>query len=187
MDNYKDRLPAFQFAEFFNGDLCAKGLVKSRNGSVNRKFVATIKAKSSPEKVELDELFIFDDQEQQIRQWVFSQTNSGWSGTAGDVVDIALGKTIGDSFNLTYQLKIKVDAEEYIVSMDDWLHQIDDTTLMGSTDMSKWGFNIGRVDIVIMKQDLVKQAVDKKSLIQNTALHVSNCIDKNYLTHKSAN
>jgi hypothetical protein len=151
LTSYSINKPAFSMIQFFAGDLCAKGLVRDRSKSVTRKFVATIDAQFINNVLTLDEKFVFDDGEKQSRLWRFKQNNESWTGTAGDVVGQAQGQEVGDSLYLTYQLKVKLDDSEYIIAMDDWLHLIDQNTLIGSTDMTKWGFNVGQIDIVITK------------------------------------
>ena len=158
-ERYRDKTPGFKFESFFQGNLCAKGLVKSRNGQIIRKFTADIIASHAGNQVILEEVFLFDDGEQQERNWVFEKTAKGWSGKAGDVIGIANGEIFGDSLHLTYQLRIIIDNSEYIVAMDDWLTLIDDSTLMGSTEITKWGVNLGRIDIVIQKTKSLQQSL----------------------------
>ena len=150
---YEDRQPKFEMATFFNGNLCAWGIVRSRNNEVSRKFVADIKATASETLVVLDETFIFDDGEEQTRLWKFEKRQQQWIGTAGDVVGEAVGEVSGDTLHLIYELAIQLDGDEVILSMDDWLHLVDKRTLIGSTNMSKWGFDVGRIDITIQQLD----------------------------------
>lgn len=171
-EHYRNNSPEFKFESFFNGKLCAKGLVRARNGQVNRKFTAEIMAYSSATQVRLEEVFLFGDGEQQKRDWEFNEIDKGWQGTANDVIGIAQGEIFGDSLHLTYQLKINVENDEYIVAMDDWLHLIDDSTLMGSTEMTKWGVNVGRIDIVIQKDS----SISSDNMIQKDKSRVSSCI-----------
>ena len=154
IDVYESRQPHFKMTTFFNGKLCAWGVVRQRNGEVSRKFVADINASSSAETVLLDENFLFNDGEKQTRVWKFERREHKWFGTAGDVVGEAIGEIVGDTLHLNYQLNIQTDNDTIIVSMDDWLHLVDSKMLMGSTEMSKWGLNVGRIDIAIQKSDL---------------------------------
>nr|WP_281282001.1 DUF3833 family protein [Aliikangiella coralliicola] len=151
-ESYLDNTPKLDFADYFNGKLCAWGVVRERSGELSRKFVADINAYSLAESIVLDEVFLFDDGERQTRQWKFKLSGGQWIGTAGDVVDTAIGEVVGDSLHLNYQLEVKVDGDSWVINMDDWLHLIDRRTLMGTTNMSKWGFNVGRIDILMRKQ-----------------------------------
>jgi len=151
---YEDRLPNFEMNTFFNGKLCAWGVVKSRNGEVSRKFVADINATASQDSVQLDEKFTFDNGEKQNRVWKFVKRNQQWIGSAGDVVGEALGEISGDSLHLVYDLTIQSDGDQVVIAMDDWLHLVDKRTLLGTTNMTKWGFNVGRIDITIQQRDV---------------------------------
>ncbi|WP_444996011.1 DUF3833 family protein [Aliikangiella sp. IMCC44359] len=152
--SYREKsLPALNFEKFFSGSLCAWGIVRHRDGEINRKFIANINAYKKTEQVILDEKFVFDDGENQSRTWIFQQINNNWIGSAGDVVGQATGKVIGDLLHLNYSLLIKQDNGEIEIDMDDWLHLIDENTLMGTTNMTKWNISVGRIDIVIQKQN----------------------------------
>lgn len=151
-DKYSQNSPEFDFKAYFSGHLCAWGVVRERDGSMKRKFVADIEAYTQKDKVILDERFLFNDGERQTREWSFELKNKQWIGTAHDVVGQASGEVIGDSLHLTYELLVKVDDNEYQIAMNDWLHLIDQQTLMGSTKMSKWGFEVGSIDIVMQRQ-----------------------------------
>ena len=151
-NSYTKNKPEFVFEEFFSGPLCAWGTVKKDNGELLRKFIAKINAYEENGFTVLDEVFMFNDGEKQLRLWKFSQQNDQLNGTAGDVVGNATGKSYGDSLHLEYVLAINSDGSEWHINMDDWLHLIDQNTLMGTTQMSKFGFDLGRIDIVIRKQ-----------------------------------
>ena len=153
VSDYEKRIPQFSMNSFFDGKLCAWGVVRERNGAALRKFVADVDATATNNKVVLNEKFRFDDGENQTRIWEFVKSGDVWKGTAGDVIGEALGEIAGDTLHLTYALNIQQkDGSEIIISMDDWLHLVDNDTLMGSTDMSKWGINVGRIDIVMQRQ-----------------------------------
>lgn len=152
LESYQAKTPAFNMKNFFSGKLCAWGVVRERSSEVNRKFIADIIATLDDGNLVLDEKFLFDDGETQTRIWNFVESSGKWTGTAGDVVGQAVGEVAGDTLHLTYQLKVKVDEEEYVIEMDDWLHQIDEQVLMGSTQMTKWGIDVGTIDIVIQRQ-----------------------------------
>jgi hypothetical protein len=152
-DSYKSNNPTFSFSDYFDGKLCAWGTLKDRSGQMTRKFIANIDAYKRGPLTVLDEQFIFSDGEKQTRVWKFTENGEQLTGTAGDVVGQAKGQVYGDSLHLTYTLDIPRDDGSIEVNMDDWLHLIDRNTLMGTTQMSKWGFDLGRIDIVIQKKN----------------------------------
>lgn len=151
LDKTTSGTPQLAFEEFFNQSLCAWGLVRNRSGGVIRKFSASIEAVSQGDQVTLDEIFLFDDGEYQSRFWKFNKQGEQWQGSASDVVGVATGVINRDSFYLNYSLSLFIDGRRLLVDMDDWLYLVDSNTLMGSTEMSKWGFKVGQIDIVIQK------------------------------------
>ncbi|MCW8999207.1 MAG: DUF3833 domain-containing protein, partial [Kangiellaceae bacterium] len=151
-NNYSENSPKFVFTEFFDGSLCAWGTVKNDNSELLRKFIAKIDAYQRNGVTYLDEVFMFNDGEKQLRRWEFTLEDGLFSGVANDVVGSSQGKVYGDSLHLEYVMAIANDDTEWHINMDDWLHLIDENTLMGTTQMSKFGFNLGRVDIVIRRQ-----------------------------------
>lgn len=152
--SYLTRTPKFVMQEFFQGELCSWGVIRDTDGFVKRKFIAKIKATQENGVILLDEKFTFNDGELQNRLWKFKQQGTQWIGTAGDVVGEAKAKIYGDSIQLKYKLKIDNDGSEWQINMLDWLHLIDENTLIGTTKMSKWGFNLGRIDLIMRKQPL---------------------------------
>jgi hypothetical protein len=148
---YTNRSPQLDFAGYFDGKICAWGLVKNSSGQVQRKFIADIAATQQNNQVVLDELFTFDDGEKQTRVWKFIPNNGSWSGTAGDVIGEAVGKVYGDSLHLTYVLDVTTQDSNYHINMNDWLHLVDPQTLMGTTQMTKWGINVGSIELVMRK------------------------------------
>lgn len=150
---YQNNNPSLSFSNYFDGKLCAWGTLKDRNNQVSRKFIANIDAFKDDSFVVLDEQFVFSDGEKQTRVWRFNENGTEVTGTAGDVVGKAKGKIFGDSLHLTYTLDIPQDEGSIEVNMDDWLHLIDKDTMMGTTKMTKWGFDVGQIDIVIQKRN----------------------------------
>jgi hypothetical protein len=154
---YANKTPAFAPFEFFDGKTTAKGVLQGRNGEVKRRFIADIvgelKAAPGGEKhLELREEFRFDDGEVQHRTWIIRKTGEhDYIGTAGDVVGEAIGKTSGNTMNLRYVLRIPVDGTTYDIRMDDWMYLIDEKTVMNLTDLSKFGFGLGRLSLVIYR------------------------------------
>lgn len=158
--NYESNSPSLNFSEFFDGRLCAWGLVRDRSSEMTRKFVARIDASTLEQETQLLEWFKFSDNEIQKRHWRFKAAGNELSGKAGDVEGEASGRIWGDSLQLKYVLNIQVEDETWQIAMDDWLHLIDENTLLGSTQMTKWGLDVGRIDISIQK----RQANDKCSI-----------------------
>ena len=156
VDDYKGRTPELDLPTFFSGDLVAYGIVRNRSGKVIRYFTAALKGEWTDGVGILDEVFWFDDGERQTRLWTMTPNEDGdYIGTAGDVEGEALIKARGNAVRLSYKLRIPYKEKEITVSMDDWMYQVAPGVVMNETLMSKWGFEVGKVTLVIMKSEIV--------------------------------
>ena len=152
VDDYRDEKPAFVLERFFTGRLVAKGALYDRSGAVTRRFTADIVGTVQGDSVRLDEVFQWADGERQTRTWQLTKTGENtFRGTAGDVVGTALGRGAGNAFNWNYVLRIQNGGGEVDVRMDDWIYQIDESTVLNRTDMTFYGLHVGEVVLVIEK------------------------------------
>lgn len=157
IDDYRDQGPAIDLQTFFNGDLVAYGIVRDRSGKVIRYFKAVLKGEWNSDGVgTLDEVFWFDDGERQTRLWTMTPNGQGdYIGTAGDVDGSALVQARGNAIRLNYKLVVPYDDSDIVLSMDDWMYQVVPGVVINETVMSKWGFELGKVTLAIIKSELV--------------------------------
>ncbi len=152
ISDYNQNTPKLIPQEFFNGDLTAHGVVKDRSGKVTRYFNATIKAYWENGVGTLDEKFIFDDGEIQYRTWKLSPTTRGeFNATAGDVIGTGGGKFAGNAINLNYVLAVKYKDSTINLHVDDWMWLVDSNTVLNESTLTKFGFKVGSVQLVIQK------------------------------------
>lgn len=144
--------PQLDPTHFFNGKICAWGTVHDFSGEVSRRFIADITASSTRSSFILDELFLFDDGSTQTRVWTFTNNADGWKGEAHDVNGPAIAEFSGNMMSLIYELEIALDDDTISVAMDDKLHLIDDLNLIGKTKMSKFGIQVGEINLLMQKQ-----------------------------------
>jgi hypothetical protein len=157
IDDYADKTPAMNLEDFFTGDLVAYGIVRDRSGKMTRHFQAALKGSWEDGVGTLDELFWFDDGEKQNRIWKMTPTDNGnYIGTAGDVEGSALIESKGNAVRLAYRLKLPYKNKEITVSMDDWMYQVAPGVIINETLMSKWGFHVATVTLVIMKSEVTE-------------------------------
>jgi Protein of unknown function (DUF3833) len=151
---YSSNSPKLIAHQFFNGDLTAHGVVKNRSGKVIRYFNATIKAYWEDGVGTLEEKFIFNDGEIQFRTWKLVPSKTGeadFLATAGDVIGEGKGQTSGNAFNLAYVLSVKYNKSTINVKVDDWMWLVDEKTLLNESTLTKFGFKVGSVQLVIVK------------------------------------
>lgn len=154
VEQYESNMPRFVAEEFFNGKLRAHGIVKDRGGAVIRYFSADIDAWWREGVGTLDERFTFDDGEQQTRLWKLNPEGEGrYSATAGDVVGEASLQVAGNSLFLDYVLRIPYGDDTIDVSIDDRMYLVSERVLLNESIMTKWGFEVGQIMLVIEKQE----------------------------------
>jgi hypothetical protein len=154
VDHYAREKPELQLSSFFNGTIDAWGIFQKRDGAVARRFHVVIEASwKSPQEGVLDERFTYSDGETQRRVWTLKRQPDGtWQGTADDVVGVAIGKIAGNALRWTYVMRLPVDGKEYLVDFDDWMWQLDDSSMMNRSVMSKFGIDLGEVTLFFKKR-----------------------------------
>jgi hypothetical protein len=154
VSEYADNSPTMVVEEFFTGSLRAHGIVKDRSGKVTRYFNASIKADWVDGVGTLDEVFKFDDGEEQRRIWKLVKDDAGnYVGSANDVVGSSTLKVAGNSLFLDYVLRIPYDDGTLDLHIDDRMYLVSDRVLINESVMTKWGFNVGQITLVIEKNE----------------------------------
>lgn len=152
VNSYSSFEPAMVPESFFNGPLTAHGIVKDRSGKVIRYFNADIKGSVQGDTITLDEDFVFDDGEEQKRVWKIQKQSDGtYIGTAGDVVGEAFGEISGNSMFLKYVLAVPYKEKTINISIDDRMYLVEDNILINESNMTKFGFKVGQIILVIKK------------------------------------
>lgn len=154
VSEYSDNTPVMAVEEFFDGSLSAHGIVKNRSGKVTRYFKASINAYWEDGVGTLDEVFIFDDGEEQRRIWTLVKDEAGnYMGSANDVVGTSTLKVAGNSLFLDYVLRIPYDDGTLDLNIDDRMYLVSDRILINESVMTKWGFEVGQITLVIEKNE----------------------------------
>jgi hypothetical protein len=106
----------------------------------------------------LAEKFYFDDGEISYRNWqLLKQQDGSYQGTAEDVIGIGIGKHQGFAFQFRYELALQIGEDNYQVSMDDWMYQLDESRVMNKTSMSKFGVKVAEITLFFDKENSQKQ------------------------------
>jgi hypothetical protein len=153
--DYTKNSPKLVLQEFFNGSLRAHGIVKDRSGKVIRYFNASIYASWEQGVGTLEENFIFDDGEKQQRIWKIVKDDAGkYIGTANDVIGSSELKVAGNSLFLNYVLRIPYEDRTLDLNIDDRMYLVSKNVLINESVMTKWGFQVGEIVLVIEKDEL---------------------------------
>jgi len=152
VEDYSKNQPVMDIREFFDGNLTAHGIVKNRSGKVIRYFNADIIASWSDGVGKLDETFVFDDGEEQKRIWIIRPDGSGsFSATANDVIGVSKMNVSGNSLFMQYVLRIPYDDDILDLKIDDRMYRVSDRVVINESTMRKWGFEVGKIILVIEK------------------------------------
>jgi len=152
VEDYATNKPQMVAEEFFNGKLLAHGIVKDRAGKVIRYFSASIDASWRDGIGTLDESFVFDDGEQQTRVWTLKPTGqNSYLATAGDVIGDGKMTVAGNSVFLDYVLRVPYDGDSIDLRIDDRMYLVSERVLLNESIMTKWGFEVGSLMLVIEK------------------------------------
>jgi hypothetical protein len=152
VEDYADNSPRLVPETFFNGKLEAHGIVKDRGGKVIRYFSAEIDAGWKDGVGTLDERFVFDDGERQTRVWKLRRTGDNeYLATAGDVIGDGKMTIAGNALFLDYVLRIPYDGDTIDLRIDDRMYQVSDNVLLNESIMTKVGFEVGEITLVIVK------------------------------------
>ena len=152
VESYSGNFPKLIVDEFFDGDLSAHGVVKNRSGKVIRYFTADLKADWKEGIGTLDESFVFDDGERQKRIWTLTPNQGkGYTATAGDVVGSGDLMTSGNALFMKYVLQVPYNGDLINVNVDDRMYLVEDNVLLNESILTKFGFHVGSVTLVILK------------------------------------
>jgi hypothetical protein len=153
LNDYNHKLPKFDVENYFKGALQAHGIVLDRSGKVIRRFTIEMFGTWKGRQGKLQEWFVFDDGEKTTRTWQITKLSEGYYiGTADDVVGTAIGESGGFALHWDYQLDLPFEGKEVRVTFDDWLYQVDKNVVINRSFITKWGFRVGEVILVITKK-----------------------------------
>ena len=159
------RKPELTPSGFFNGKLCADGLVRDRSGAEIRNFNAEIMASWDDKGVgTLDEVFWFYDEpgdypKEETRVWTLKPTTTengkpAYSAVASDVPEPTLMTFAGNAIQMQYTLRYKRENGDTIdLSMDDRMFKVADGLVVNETQMSKFGLDVGQILLVMRQVD----------------------------------
>ena len=153
IEELAQELPRLDLRQYFNGTVDAWGIFTDRNGKVVKRFTVEMKCQWNNDQGILDEDFVYSDGTTEKRIWKLTDKGNGaFTGTAGDVVGIALGQAKGNAFNWSYTLALPVDGSIINVQMDDWMYLMNDRVMLNKARMTKLGIHLGDVTLSFMKR-----------------------------------
>ncbi len=167
-EDFEGREPRFVLEDYFEGKTKAWGMFHDRFGTLRREFVVDITGTWNGSTLILEEDFNYSDGEQDRRVWTINKIDENtYTGTAGDIIGEAAGRTFGNALNWTYDMNLKVGDGSWRVKFDDWMFLQPGGVLLNRASVSKWGFEIGVVTLsfsqVKAESDIANFNVQKRS------------------------
>lgn len=155
IQTYQNTTPTLDMHEFFSGQIDGWGMFQGRSGEVKRRFSVDIDATHEGDDViVLDEKFAWADGTTSQRIWRLTEQADGtWTGTAGDVIGVATGEVVGNTFHWQYTLDLPVDDKNYKVNFDDWMYLVSDDVMLNRSVMKKFGVELGSVTLSLHRKD----------------------------------
>lgn len=149
---------------YFVGDIEATGVFIDRFGIVRRRFNVSITGKKTTTGFALDEYFLFDDGEQELRRWEIQKLGQNtYVGMCDDVCGHAVGKLIDTHLSWHYYFNLKMFNRKIKVKFEDVMIQQTPLIMLNNAKVKKYGLLLGEVFITFMKTD---QAIVSQSLMR---------------------
>ena len=157
VSDFEDSEPRLLIEDYFNGRTQAWGIFEDRFGTLRRQFVVDIEGTWDGRELVLREDFVFSDGELDQRTWRITKVDDHrYEGRADDVVGVAEGESRGNALNWSYTIDLRLGDDTMRVRFDDWMFLQPDGVLMNRARVSKWGFEIGQVTLMFMKDNVQK-------------------------------
>lgn len=157
VQEYADRTPKLTPERFFQGKICADGVVRDFTGKQIRSFQARIDASWSEQGVgTLDEVFRFQNDDgsynTETRIWTLKPNpDGGYQASARDVPEPTTMEYAGNAIHMVYGLEYGEADDSISLSMNDWMYQVREGVVINETRMSKWGIDVGQI-LLVMRQ-----------------------------------
>ena len=150
LESFAQSSPELKLEEYFLGETKAYGVFEDRFNKVRRTFIVDIFGTLENDTLTLEEHFLFDDGETDLRIWTIKVLGNGeYSGFAEGEIDSAEGRAKGNAFNWIYTVPLSEDGMK--VKFNDWMFLLEDDVLINRAYVSKWGLRIGEVTISFAK------------------------------------
>lgn len=153
LKDYQGTTPVLDLEAYFTGPLKAWGMVQDRSGKVIRRFDVVLEGKWENGVGVLDEYFDYYDGEKQRRIWTITKVaENQYTGTASDILDTAVGETVGSAMRWKYKMDLPVGDTTYRITFDDWLYQMNDGIVINRSYLKKFGITVAELTLVMQKQ-----------------------------------
>lgn len=138
--------PDFDISRSLNGDILCEGLIYGPFGRVNTRFVAIMQGHWSDGAGTIREVFNYADGGEHTRNWQITLRGNGqFEATAEDIVGVAKGEQVGAAARLRYKIRLPAESGGHVLSVTDWIYQLENGTLINRSEMRKFGIKVAEL------------------------------------------
>ena len=139
---------------YFVGDIEATGVFIDRFGIIRRRFNVSITGQKTPTGFALNEYFLFDDGEEELRRWDIQKLGQNtYVGMCEDVCGQAIGTLTDAHLSWQYHFNLKMFNRKIKVRFEDVMVQQTPLIMLNNAKIKKYGLLLGEVFITFMKTD----------------------------------
>lgn len=152
IEDFKDKVPVFNFEEVLLGDSVGQGLFFDRFGKLQSQFTVQLKGRKEADTFFLDEHLTYATGEKTQRTFTFKKIADGeYIGEAQSFVGPIKVKTKGNAAQWRYVLLQDTGSGSYQFTFDDWMFLMPDQTILNRATMYKFGIRLGEVVMSVRK------------------------------------
>ncbi|HEY0425725.1 MAG TPA: DUF3833 family protein [Rhodopila sp.] len=139
--------PTLDPVAFFSGHTHSGGVIESRSGAPTEWIVTdSLGAQDATGRLRMVQHLAFQDGTTQERTWTMWRSGPHlFMATANDMVGSATGQSNGRIFHWQWVLARAPGNALSNVTMEQWMYQMDDDSLLIRTSVSKFGFILAEV------------------------------------------
>lgn len=144
----------FNLEDFFVGKTVGRGYFESGIAGVRRDFTVHVRGTFRDDVLTLVEDFVYDDGERDRAIWKFRKTaDDRYVGVRTDIVGTAPVRVTSDGVRFSYVLDVRNrEGETQRLRFSDILYKQPDGTVYNRARVKKFGFPVGKVEVVFRRR-----------------------------------
>ena len=145
-EDYEDDTHPFDIRQHLNGPILCEGVIYGPLGRVSSRFVADFDASWDGDEGVMKERFVYDDGSIQDREWHLTLGENGAiTAQAPDVVGKGVGRQMGGTVLLRYDIRLPETSGGHVLNTVDWMYLTPNGTNMNRSQFRKFGIKVAEL------------------------------------------
>lgn len=145
----------FDLRTHLAGPITCEGVIYGPTGRVTSRFVGDFEAKWNGNTGVMQERFVYDTGEEQLREWNLTVGNDGnIRATAPDVVGEGRGQQSGPTVQLQYKIKLPDAQGGHVLDTTDWMYLAPNGTIVNRSQFRKYGIKVAELVATMRRKEL---------------------------------